>query len=463
MRPPILSLGLIPLIAITFATMPARGATITKLIDFNNTGTRESVQNPVSTPLVIGSELWFTSEGGGEVGFGTLASYNLASDTLTKRLDLGVPDEDSPYDQGNTPTTSFTRDGNLLYYTTTRGGTGDRGTLNVYNTTTGTNTTLWNSPANSPATNPNSPSGNVAIVDRGAAGKDVYFMTGNGGASGSGFGTIQRYNTATGLTTTVHEFVGGATQGRQPFEGFTQVGNKLYFNTFTGGNATTTGQTPASGNGAGTLSVLDVTTSGSEALSTLALLPLGDGSTRLPAHNPFYSAAQNALFFTTVGTAAQPGSLQKFDIATGTLITLYEVTGAPTSSGPFPDGRFIYGSAFEWGGSLYYATRQGGLYNGGTINQFDLASSTNTVLYDLSSDTGNNLGGDVQSGFAFSDWDGIPALYLLTRQGGLYDHGTLLRLDLVPEPSRALLLMAGLATAFLRRRRPASSVNLSIS
>ncbi|WP_075089176.1 hypothetical protein [Verrucomicrobium spinosum] len=86
----------------------------------------------------------------------------------------------------------------------------------MYDTTTGTNTTLWNSPANSPATNPNSPSGNVAIVDRGAAGKDVYFMTGNGGASGSGFGTIQRYNTATGLTTTVHEFTGGATQGRQP-------------------------------------------------------------------------------------------------------------------------------------------------------------------------------------------------------------------------------------------------------
>ncbi len=90
--------------------------------------------------------------------------------------------------------------------------------------------------------------------------------------------------------------------GPPAFEGFTQVGNQLYFNTFTGGNATTTGQTPASGNGAGTLSVLDVTTSGSEALSTLALLPLGDGSTRLPAHNPFYSAAQNALFFTTVGT-----------------------------------------------------------------------------------------------------------------------------------------------------------------
>ncbi|WP_075089177.1 hypothetical protein [Verrucomicrobium spinosum] len=121
MRPPSLSLGLIPLIAITLATVPAHGATITKLIDFNNTGTRESVQNPMSTPLVIGSELWFTSEGGGEVGFGTLASFNLATNTLTKRLDLGVPGEDSPYDQGNTPTTSFTRDGNLLYYTTTRG------------------------------------------------------------------------------------------------------------------------------------------------------------------------------------------------------------------------------------------------------------------------------------------------------------------------------------------------------
>lgn len=434
---------------------PLHGATISKLYDFNNSGSNESVQNPYDTPIVIGNELWFTSEKGGEVGFGTVSSFNLANNTLTLRVgDLGVPDDETFYDQGNTPTSSLVRDGNVLYYTTTKGGTGDKGTLNAYDMATGTNTVLWNSPSSSPNTNPNTPSGSVAVVDRGELGKDVYFMTGNGGdgagtGSGTGLGTIQRYNTLTGLTTTVHEFSGGATEGRQPFEGFTKVGNALYFTTFTGGNSGT-----GASNGVGTLGMLDVTTSGGEVLSTLAMLPLGDGSTRFAAHNPFYSTAANSLFFTTVGNATQPGSLQSYDMTTGTLTTLYELTGAATSSGPFPEGRFIYGSVYQWEDSLFYTTIQGGLYGGGTINEFNLETGTNSVLFDLDSTTGDNLGGEARGGLVFSDWDGLPSLYLLTRQGGMYDHGTLLRIYLTPEPSRMLLLMSGLTVVILRRRRP---------
>jgi uncharacterized repeat protein (TIGR03803 family) len=411
------------------APLAAAFPTLTKLHDFNNAIPNIGIQNPYDTPVLVGSELWFTSQNGGNSGFGTFSSFDLATHVPSIRVSMNNS-------TGNTPQGTPVLSDGLLYYTTTRGGTGDRGTLNVFNPLAppGTgNTVLWNSPSNVITTNPNTIPGNVAVIDRGPLGKDVYFMTSNGGSGGTAIGTIQRYQTSDGLVLTVHEFA-AAPAARQPFKGFTAVGTKLYFTTFTGGN-TGTGAT----NGAGTLNELDVTTRNAEVYQRLAAMPLGDGSTRFPGHNPYYRAADHSLYFTTAGTSTQPGSLQKYDLTLGLLTTLHELQGAATSAGPFPEGRFPYGPVTEWNRALYFTTIQGGANTpvgsaagGGTINRYNLDTQTHEVLFNLDISTGNNTGGEARGGFLFNGSTTFPYFYLLTRQGGANDHGTILRMNLDP-------------------------------
>lgn len=409
--------------SLLLASLATAAPTLTKLHDFNNSGVMLGIQGAYDTPVLIGSELWFTTEKGGDFGFGTLASFNLANNTPTKRVSLDQT--------GNTPQGTPVLDNGFLYYTNTRGGTGDRGTLNAYNLATGTHSILWNSPSNSPATNPNTLPGNVAILDRGNLGQDIYMLTQSGGI-GAGIGTILRYQTLDGSVTRIHSF-GQAPESRQPFKGFTVVGNKLYFTTFTGGTISPAGSTGGTANnGTGTLNELDVTTRGAEIYRQLSVLPIIDGSTRFPAHNPYYRAADHSLYFTTVGTASQPGSIQKFNLATETLTTIHEITDTPSGGVTHPEGRFIYGSLIEWNRALYYATTQGGATNGGTINRYNLLTQTHEVLFNLTSSIGNNFGGGARGGFVFNGSTTFPCFYLLTRDGGAYNHGTVLRLNLNP-------------------------------
>jgi uncharacterized repeat protein (TIGR03803 family) len=399
---------------------------LVKLADFNNSNLNApSAQNPYDTPVLIGSKLWFTTESGGNDGFGTLSTFDLVTNatTVMKSMDNG---------SGNTPRATPTVDGDLLYITSVRGGSGDKGTLATWNLTDNTFQVLWNSPQSSPTTNPNILQGNVAVIDRGVLGKDVYFMTPNGGA-GSAFGTVQRYQTSDGSVTQVHAF-SAAPDSRQPFKGFTAVGSNLYFTTFTGGLAGT-----GFGNGAGTLCKLDVATRGAETVTQLAQMQSGDGSLRFPAHNPYYRAADHSLYFTCTGSSTQPGALMKFDLTSNSLSALHEIQGAATSSGPFPEGRLLYGGLAEWNNALYFTSIQGGNFNGGTINRFNLQTGVHEVLFHLDSDhavnaanPADNIGGEPRGGFVFNESTAAPAFYLLTRQGGDFDHGTILRLDLEP-------------------------------
>jgi uncharacterized repeat protein (TIGR03803 family) len=398
--------------------------TLTKLHDFNNPGSGPpGPQYPYDTPVLIGSELWFTTESGGNDGFGTLSKFDIATHTATvlKSMDNVT---------GNTPRATPTVDGDLLYLTSIRGGTGDKGTLATWNMSSGSYSVLWNSPQSSPTTNPNILQCNVAVIDRGALGKDVYFMTPNGGV-GSAYGTIQRYQTSDGTVVQVHAFA-AVPDSRQPFKGFTAVGTDLYFTTFTGG-LTGTGF----GNGAGTLCKLDVASRGAETFTQLAQMQSGDGSLRFPAHNPYYRVVDHCLYFTCTGSATQPGALMKFDLNSRTLTALHEIQGAATSSGPFPEGRLLYGGLAEWNNELYFTSIQGGNFNGGTINRFNLQTGLHEVLFHLDSEHAvnaanpyDNFGGEARGGFVFNGSITSPAFYLLTRQGGNFDHGTVLRLDL---------------------------------
>ena len=405
----------------------AAAPSLVKLHDFNNTNplSRPGPQEPNDNPVLIGSKLWFTTEKGGSEGFGTLATFDLATSTAEVLLSLDLA-------TGNTPKAAPTADGDLLYFTTSCGGSGDRGTLVVWDRVAGTHQVLWNSPSNSPNTNPNSLWGDVAIFDRGENARDIYFMTQFGGLASTN-GTIQRYSTDTSTVTQIHAFP-GVPNGRQPYKGFTRVGDDLYFTTFTGG-LSGTGFT----NGAGTLGKLHAATRNAETITQLAAFPSGDGSLRFGVHNPYHRSADNSLYLNLLGTTTQSGALVRFDLDTQNLEILHEIQDAPTASSFFPEGRLPYGSVAEWDKALYYTTIQGGNHGAGTINRFNLRTWTHEVLFQLDrnpaldpSNPLDNSGGEPRAGLVFNGDPAHPAFFILCKRGGNHDHGTLLRLNLDP-------------------------------
>ena len=410
-------------------------AGMTKVLDFPSAVGQAA--RPYSALVQVGGDLWFTTESGGDFGFGSIARWSFSSGNLTTEFAA------MNTVNGNTPQGTPFVEGELLYVTTTRGGTGDRGVLATYNMTNGDYTVLHNSLGNSPNTNPNTLIGNPVVVDRGTH-KEAYFLTRSGGTT-SLRGTVQKTNLSTNVTATVTSLP-GPPGGQQPLQGgFTRVGSNLYFTTFTGGN-TGTGYP----NGAGTLMVLDLA---SDTVASLAALPAGDGSTRFPANNPAYDPGTNALYFTTAGTSLQPGALMRFDLTTSTLSTLYELTGAATTAGPFPDGRFAYSDVAIYGNDLYFTTIQGGAYGGGTLNRFSLSSMTFEVVWNLGNDTfhGVHWGSEPRGGPVLVSHSGQDYLAILTRTGGVNNQGTLL-LYAIPEPSLPALLWLGCSLLIGRRR-----------
>lgn len=457
-----------------FSSVPA--ASVTKLLDFDNPGQilGESIKNPQDNVVIIGvgtdAELWFTTNAGGYVDRGTIVKYQLSTGTTTlvgptQKIELGPGyDEEvkgfSTVPYGIQPKGSLVQDGNLLYYTTGNlASQSAGGTLNVHNMSTGEDIVLWESEryfvGSAGNLEPNSPHGDVVIVDRGTQGKDIYFSTLSGGAYDHG--TILRYNTLTQATSLVHSF-GGVTQGdgKQPYHGFTQVGDRLYYTTFTGGAAAQTGS-----NGAGTLGYVDISVSGSESVRTLTTALNLDGYAHFPQHDPVFDAATNSLYFTTRGLAGSRGAIMQFSLDNEMLTALHtfesEVVGGTTL---YPTGSYPSGNLVIHEGVLYYVTSAGGETGNGVIGRYVLGAEgapgylDTAWQYDLNSESGIRPTG----GLVFSDWDGTPHLYLLTTGSGA-DWGSLLRIniDAVPEPSRMLLMLIGASVFLVHRRRTSSN------
>ena len=444
-----------PFVAFAIASVlfPAHGRTqsVVKMADFRNVFANNvyvsGSGSPYDNAIQIGNQLWFTTNKGGVNDAGTISYYDLTTHAITAYVSMDNP-------SGNTPQSSLTQIGNTLYFTTTRGGSGDTGTVSsvTIGQSNPTITPLYSfgvAPTTSnpgAAVNPRNPGGSLTAV-----GNDLYYTTPNGGTGGTAYGTVSKYNTATGQNSVVYNFTTTSTaNGRQPMESFTNVGGKLYFTTFTGGANVGTGY----GNGSGTLSMLDPATG---VVSTVASMPTGNGL--FPSHNVL-QASNGLLYFTTVGNATMPGSIQSFNLGTGVLSTVYALTGAATSSGPFPDGRFAYGSLAEFNGVLYFATFAGGANGNGTVDAFNLATNTFVKLADLDGATtgGMQLGSSTRGGMTVVNENGTTYLYLMTNAGGAYGSGTMLRVTPLPVPepgTTALLLTAGAGGILWRRRRRA--------
>lgn len=401
------------------ASFVCAAPTLTKLADFNNTDPLRSPapQNVNDSPILIGDKLWFTCEKGGANAVGTLSTFDIATNTVSVQLSFDN-------ETGQTPKASPVVDGTDLYMTTI-GSTSGSNYSTLFKFDLATNTyagRLWEATGGS-TPHARSPWGGVNVVDRGEGnGKDLYFSTYSGGSPSTG--TIQRYQTDTGLTTQVYSFP-DSPGAKAPYKGFTAVGTNLYFTTFNGGN------------GLGTLCKLDASVRGAETVTVLAAMPTGNGDnySQLPSHNPYYRPIDNSLYFTTVGSNTQPGALMKFDLTTNTLSFLHRVQGAAASAGPFPEGNKCYGPVSEWNNELYYTTIGGGANAtgtavGGTINRYNLKTGVHDTLFNLDAGTNNGYGGETRGGLVFNGSTATPAFYLITKQGGLYDHGTVLRMDL---------------------------------
>lgn len=401
------------------ATAPA-APTLTKLADFNNSSPlfQAHPQNVNDSPVLIGNKLWFTCEKGGSNGAGSISTFDIATHTVATVLSMDNT-------TGQTPKATPTVDGDFLYITTIGSTSGSiYSTLFRFNHSTSSyDAELWEAASGS---NPSAraPWGGVTVIDRGPGqGKDLYFNTYNGGPNNTG--TIQRYRTDTGVTTQIHVFP-NSPGGKFPYKGFTAVGTDLYFTTFNGGT------------GLGTISKLDASVRGAETVTTLAAMPTTtEPATQLPSHNPYYRALDHSLYFTTVGTNTQPGALMKFDLTSLQLSIVHRIQGGPTT-GNYPEGNKCYGPVAEWNKALYYTTIGGGANVptgtgvGGTINRYDLRTGTHETLFHLDAGTNNGPGGEIRGGCVFNGSLTQPAFYLISKQGGLYDHGTVLRMDLDP-------------------------------
>lgn len=455
-------------------TVSAVSYSLDKLYDFRAPGQPgyNYIRGIYDAPLVFGTgaatTLWFTAQRGGLDDEGDLASFNLTTQTLTVHgLNFGGASEVPPgsgnfvndparpegtpvYDNGNGSQ-------NFLYFTTVGGGlTGNSsvgGTLVRYDMDANNYETVWNAPVAGVAGG-RQPRGTVVVVDRGSDGKDLYFSnSGAGEAPGTAAGGIMRYNTNTGLTSVVIDFA-GAPGAASPYDGFVQVGDRLYMTTFTGGDIT------AGATGSGTLGYVDISDPSNPLYQSVANMPgsasNGIGSsTRLPASTPIYDANRNALYFTTVGSNTAPGAIMKFDLTSEELITLYELPIGASSGANLEGRQGGYNSPYLLDDYLYYVTRNGGENNLGTINRFNLLTNENTVLFHLANETGGVVYGD----FAFSDFDfdldGIAdqGLYFMTYQGGEYGYGTILRLTIIPEPSSVAFVLAATGLLAMKRRR----------
>jgi uncharacterized repeat protein (TIGR03803 family) len=85
------------------------------------------------------------------------------------------------------------------------------------------------------------------------------------------------------------------------------------------------------------------------------------------------------LYGTTSGSVGGGGTLFSLDPATDTLTTLYTFGETYSTDGMTPEGPLL-----NVGGMLYGTTSIGGTLQGGTVFQFDPASSSMTWLYNFS-------------------------------------------------------------------------------
>jgi uncharacterized repeat protein (TIGR03803 family) len=370
-------------------------------------------------PVVSGSTIYgaagYGANGGGVVfSMGTDGSAYTALHTFA-----------SAAGEGWKPLGSITLSGSTIYGTTYRGGVGagDTGYGSVF--AVNTDGTGYRNVHGFLSADGNRPYGTVAV-----SGSKLYGMTYYSGVSG-GKGSIYAVNTDGSDYSTLHTFMGGASDGATPLGGALTVLDSTVYGLAAHGGTDSSSRD-------GVAFSIGTDGSGYNNLFSFTGGPVGAvpyGSLTLVG-SKFYG-------MTRYGGSADQGVVFSMNLDGSEYTTLYEFAGGASSAQP--NGSLTYD------GSVFYGTtRSGGSADKGTVFKINPDGSGFNILHSFDGTTeGANPLGDL----AFDN----GVLYGWTSTGGSYNNGTLFAVT-VPEPSTWALSAAGvglfLLVLWVRRRRP---------
>jgi uncharacterized repeat protein (TIGR03803 family) len=375
-----------------------------------------------------------TALGGGNSG-GTLIEYDIAGNTLTKRVDLPA---------SSSPTSELTEAGGLLFGLTYGGGANGVGALFEYTPGGSSLVVRANFDGASMGSYPN---GSLTL-----AGGLLFGMTSLGGANG--FGTLFAYNTGTQTLTKKIDF--NSTNGALPQSKLYQATDTNLYGTTTNGGASNEGVLFRYVIGTNSLTVRASFNSGNIGANPASSLvqaadgklygiapyggPTGNGT--LFAYDPTNDTmlkrvdfsnssngsnpqsgmvlAPNGLFYgmTSLGGANAQGVLYEYDPATDTYTSKVDLSLSGT--GGSPSGSLVLAA----NGNLYGMTSSGGANGDGVIFQYVPGSISVSVKVNFSAATiGSAPKGSLMQPAS------TTLLYGMTNAGGPSAHGTLFTFD----------------------------------
>jgi uncharacterized repeat protein (TIGR03803 family) len=432
--------------------------TVEKVADLNftvvnkDTGETSGGYYPLDRFTQVGTNLWFTTSRGGGSDQGTISRFDL---TLHQVVQVASLDNNS----GSKPESSLLVIGDEAYFTTVSAGVSNKGTIAQIDLPSGTVTPLFAFPNNGLPTGASSRAGLTQIGD------DLWTTTSLGGTSNRG--VVVKFNLTSGTASLVTN-LDGPLLGGQSTAGLTQAGNAWYFPTAIGGNTFKTtnyptqtlpdGSTVSLTNslplGAGTFDRLTFDGDGNPVITKL--LDIQGGFTEFLYEEPL-PVGTNSLYFTSVGLNAQPGAIARYDISTGFYTKLFSFSTNPIPAQLYGT-RPGYSGLVEWQGELYFITRNGGTNTttpnsgGGTVAKFNIASNTVIKLADLgNTNLSNDLGspsGFFGTGTLVQETNRFYIYYPLT-SGGANNLGSIIRVLLPPQPIQASLTLTNHSTNIL--------------
>jgi uncharacterized repeat protein (TIGR03803 family) len=283
---------------------------------------------------------------------------------------------------GQFPLGSLILSGSTLYGMTDYGGAYAYGTIFKIQTD-GTGFTLLHE-FDSTASDGGNPTGSLIL-----SGSTLYGMTSSGGATG--YGTIFKIQTDGGSFSLLHSFVGGAADGKTPYNDLILSRTTLFGMTCAGGT-----------NDSGTIFKLETDGSGFALLHSF----VGGAADGSSPHGSLVQSGSTLYGMTQYGGRSDDGTIFKIQTDGSGFTLLYEFTGYPD------DGRYPYGALIISGSSLHGMTSQGGATNCGTIFKMQTDGGGYALLHEFASGTDDGdgpFGSLILSG---------SALYGMTYGGG---------------------------------------------